>query len=387
MVKLKILNFFYFIFVFAFHADAQILYGKNNYISYSIGKLPIVVSIPHDGILRPNQIPDRTCNNPTTVRDVYVYDLATQLDSALERITGCKPHVIMCHLNRTKLDANRNLIDAACGNSEAETAWHEFHHFIDTAFSLVQNKWPSGGLYIDLHGHGHPIQRLEIGYLLTKEELSSTDSLLNTEEYISKSSIQRLVNRNINQLSHSALLRGNFAFGSLMSNAGFPSVPSSQDPSPDTTDYFNGGYNLVYHSSLNPNIFLDGIQIETNYNNLRNNYFNRKKFGDSLAKVIIEFIDYHYGVNLQNCQIINSSKIEEKAINHYYSITDDNIIQITELNFDEYKIKVFDTQLHHIPFSILDRNHIQISTQLPAGIYFLQLQSKNQTKTIKMNKI
>ena len=195
------------------------------------------------------------------------------------------------------------------------------------------------------------------------------------------------MNRNINQLSHAALLRGNFAFGSLMSNTGFPSVPSSQDPSPDTTDYFNGGYNLVYHSSLNPNIFLDGIQIETNYNNLRNNYLNRKKFGDSLAKVIIEFIDYHYGVNLQNCKIINSSKIEEKAINHYYSITDDNIIKITELNFDEYNIKVFDTQLHHIPFSILDRNHIQISTQLPAGIYFLQLQSKIQTKTIKMNKI
>ena len=82
MVKLKILNFFYLIVVFAFHADAQILYGKNNYISYSIGKLPIVVSIPHDGILRPNQIPDRTSNNPTTVRDVYVYDLATHLDSA-----------------------------------------------------------------------------------------------------------------------------------------------------------------------------------------------------------------------------------------------------------------------------------------------------------------
>jgi hypothetical protein len=386
MVKLTLLNFISFIIAFHLNADAQILFGKNNYTSYSIGKLPIVVSIPHDGILRPNQIPDRTCNNPTTVRDVYVYDLAIQLDSALERITGCKPHVIMCHLNRTKLDANRNLVDAACGNPEAETAWKEFHHFIDTAFTLVQDKWTEGGLYIDLHGHGHPIQRLEIGYLLTKDELSSSDSLLNTEELVSKSSIQRLVHRNRNQLSHSSLLSGNFSFGSMMSDVGFPSVPSSQDPSPDTTDYFNGGYNLINHSSINPDIFLDGIQIETNYNNLRNNYLNKKKFGDSLAKVIVEYMQYHYGVDLQNCKLINSSNTIVKLINPFYSITNNNIIQIPELNFDDFNIKIFDIQSHQIPFNILTKNLLQLTIQPASGIYFLQLQSKDQAKTIKLFK-
>lgn len=31
------------------------------------------------------------------------------------------------------MDPNRNLEDGACGNVEAETAWNEFHDFIEDA--------------------------------------------------------------------------------------------------------------------------------------------------------------------------------------------------------------------------------------------------------------
>ena len=236
-----ILCFLLFIFC-CIHSYAQIIYGSNNYIEYQIGTIPIIISAPHGGNITPASIPNRTCNNPTIVTDGNTLQLSKQIDSSLYNLTGCHPHVIICNLKRTKLDCNRNLADGACGNAEAETAWTEFHHFIDTAQALSQNQFSGKAFYIDLHGHGHAIQQLELGYTLNTSQLNSTDSVLNTTAIISSSSIQNLVAANINGYTHAELLRGPYSFGTLISNAGFPSVPSQQTPSPGTDPYFSGGY-------------------------------------------------------------------------------------------------------------------------------------------------
>jgi hypothetical protein len=44
---------------------------------------------------------------------------------------------------------NEQVIEAAQGNPVAETAWKEYHAFIDTAEYLVQKKFGKG-IYIDL---------------------------------------------------------------------------------------------------------------------------------------------------------------------------------------------------------------------------------------------
>ncbi|MEZ4999732.1 MAG: hypothetical protein R2744_12815 [Bacteroidales bacterium] len=90
-----------------------------------------------------------------------------RMGEAIAPITGCYPHIDYMSSQRTKLDANRDIDEAACGNEFAELAWNEFHSFIDDAKEEV-GKVSGKGLYIDLHGHGHTIQRLEIGYLLTR---------------------------------------------------------------------------------------------------------------------------------------------------------------------------------------------------------------------------
>jgi hypothetical protein len=41
------------------------------------------------------------------------------------------PHLIICHLNRSRLDANRDLQPAALGQKLAEDAWHDWHNFIE----------------------------------------------------------------------------------------------------------------------------------------------------------------------------------------------------------------------------------------------------------------
>jgi len=207
--------------------EGQVLNGANQYVEYHVGNLPFVISVPHDGSLEPANIPNRACNNPTTARDIQTKSLAMQIDTSFFEMTGCHPHVIICNLRRNKLDCNRNLEDGACGNPEAEQAWTEFQHFIDTARALVNTTFDHS-FYIDLHGHGHTIQRLELGYLLYGSELRKTDSILNTPQYTSYSSIQKLVDDNVHAYTHAQLLRGEHALGILLGNAGYPAVPSIQ---------------------------------------------------------------------------------------------------------------------------------------------------------------
>jgi hypothetical protein len=270
-------------------------FGRNNYIEYIAGNLPIIISVPHGGDITPSEIPDRTCGDET-VTDLYTINLAKEIRDAINLVTGCYPHIIINNLKRTKLDANRDLQEAACGNAFAETAWHEFQNFIDSAAANVTRK--SGkGLYIDLHGHGHTIQRLELGYLLTAIQLSYPDATLNTTTYKNYNSIRNLINTNVTNLTHSDLLHGTFSLGSMFAAKGFPSVPSTDDMFPlNGQSYFTGGYNTLTHGSKNDGT-IDGIQIECNQN-VRLIESSRKDFATNFAVILLDYLKKHYFPNL-----------------------------------------------------------------------------------------
>jgi hypothetical protein len=299
-------------FLYCSQGYAQIIYGANNYTAYHAGNLPIIISVPHGGSIVPASITDRTCNSAVTVTDENTIELAQQIDSAFVKVTGCHPYIVYCNLHRSKLDCNRNLADGACGNASAENAWNEFHNFIDTAQANAQSKFGGRAFYIDLHGHGNPIQRLELGYLLYDNELAFTDSTLNTNQYIGYSSIQNLVATNANGYSHAALLRGDYALGTLLGNAGYASVPSKQIPFPGTTtNYYSGGYNTANHTSYALGNTVNGVQIECNYTNVRDTYSNRKLFADSLVSVMQQFLNIHHQMNLQNCNTTALANIKD----------------------------------------------------------------------------
>ena len=108
-------------------------------------------------------------------------ELGRYILEEIKKATGgnCLPHLVINRLRRTKLDANRDLFEAALGNPDAINAWYAFHRFIDSAKMQVFNQ--SGkGLLIDLHGHGHGIQRLELGYLLSGSNLRAGNNYLNS---------------------------------------------------------------------------------------------------------------------------------------------------------------------------------------------------------------
>ena len=57
----------------------EVVFGKDNYIEYQIGTLPIVISVSHGGKLSPMAIPDRTCNDPVYATDVYTIETALEI--------------------------------------------------------------------------------------------------------------------------------------------------------------------------------------------------------------------------------------------------------------------------------------------------------------------
>lgn len=282
-------------------APGTVLMGENDYIEYRVGNMPIVLSIPHGGYLTPPELPDRLCADCVTVTDAYTIELGTALADSLHARTGCYPHVIINHLDRIKLDANRNLANAALGNPGAEQAWYDFHGFIEQAKDCVEAQFETG-FYVDLHGHGHTVQRIEYGYLIYEDELAFDEAVLNSNTYINYSSLRNLVDVNLMGLQHTDLLRGEFALGSLLHDQGYPGVPSLTDPFPQPGQpYFSGGYNTANHSSYNGGT-IDGVQIECNQT-LRFDAAVRAAFAGELAQGLMQFVELHYGHSPSTCAV------------------------------------------------------------------------------------
>ena len=387
-LKMKnILNILWISIIIPVFSQAQIIYGKNNFTAYQRGRLPIIISIPHGGNIAPANIPDRTCNNPTTVTDAYTIELGRQIDSSLFNLTGCHAHLIFCHLKRTKLDCNRNLDDGACSNLEAENAWMEFHKFIDTAEFLAQLEYQGKALFIDLHGHGHAIQQLELGYSLTANQLDQSDSVLNTQNYINSSSIRNLVSKNNNGFSHAELIRGQYALGTILTNAGYPSVPSFATPTPGSNPYFDGGYNTQNYTSNLAGNTVDGLQIECNYTNVRENYTTRKVFGEALAKSILSYLEIHQNLVLTQCSLVNATLTKEGNPYYWYTNTAN---QSMYFQFNDLNLKGKQYLLHNYLGAEIRRgiinseNQIQINHPLSSGIYFISIYDMRFTAPIKI---
>ena len=267
--------------------------GTQNYIEFRAGNLPIIITAPHGGRLEPTTIPDRNCATCTTVMDGNTLELAYQIDTAIRQVFGCFPNIIVNRLHRKKLDANREIVEAAGGSAEAEVAWEEWHKFIQAAKNDIVRRY-GRGILIDLHGHGHTIQRLELGYLTTESDLRLSDATLATPPYRDKMSIKNLVLNNLNGFNAAQLVRGQFALGTLLAANNFPAVPSQQDPAPAVADeYFNGGYNTFRHGSRDSTT-IDAIQIECNFTGVRSTFEARRSFATQLANSLKLYLGKHY---------------------------------------------------------------------------------------------
>ena len=269
-------------------------FGRSNYVEYIAGDMPLIISAPHGGAVKPVEIPDR--RDGEFISDAYTEELARTVQQVLHNSFGHWPHVVICRLERRKVDCNRDLEEGAGDDPGARQAWHDYQHFIETARSKVLAR-TGKGFYIDLHGQSNPIKRVELGYCLTGSQLTNADSVLNHPAYAGCSTLRTLAQQT--SLPFSELLRGTNSFGALLAAKGYPAVPSPAMPNPGRDgSYFDGGYSVRRHCSANGSA-IDGLQMEVNFAGVRDTAINRTNFSLAFAQVLDCFFKNHYRLDLR----------------------------------------------------------------------------------------
>jgi N-formylglutamate amidohydrolase len=267
--------------------DAVPAYGTNRYVEYRAGTLPLIISAPHGGDLAPASVPDRRAGLMNA--DIGTIDLTLRVASELTRLTGRRPHLVICRLARAKVDVNRELQEGASANTDAARVWEEYHRFIETATATAVSA-RGRAIYVDLHGHSHPVPRVELGYLLEPEDLALSDSALDQDPISSRSSVQALLGAGLPAFS--TLVRGPASLGAELSARGYESVPSPAVPDPGGTPYYAGGYSIRRHGTR-PQLPVGAIQIELPFAGVRDTAAHRATFATALASSLRSFAATH----------------------------------------------------------------------------------------------
>lgn len=272
------------------YVPGETVVGQDGYIEYHVGDLPIILSLPHSGPLRPEAILDR----PEAVvdNDPFSDELGAELSAELERLTGRPVHLIVNQLHRSKMDANRSRREGARGDALAAQAWEEYHGFVVAAKQAVIDQCGRGVL-LDLHTNGRQGYRIEFGYGLTTDDLSQDDEHLNRDSFVHRSTLRQLAM--LGPTAHADLVRGPLSLGGLMTSLGFAAEPSPTQPVPDGDPYFNGGYTIFRHGSLYGG-WIDAVQIEVAYDLLRP--AARANLVRGLAAAVLTYVDAAYGFHL-----------------------------------------------------------------------------------------
>ena len=264
-------------------------FGTARYIEYVAGDLPIVLTSPHGGRLRPAAVADR--KEGVTDMDANSQELARALAAAFHARTGAHVHLVASHLHRSKLDPNREIKEAAQGEPAAELAWREFHVSISGALAAAVARHGFAFL-VDIHGHSHPIARLELGYALSSPQLNVTDTAFDRSGVIAVSTFRDLHTRRGG--SAATLLRGAHSLGALFAAQGYDAVPSPAMPDPGQHPYFSGSYIVRHHTAAPHAAAVSGLQIECHRIGVRDTEENRAKFARAAAEVLLTFLQENY---------------------------------------------------------------------------------------------
>lgn len=265
------------------------VFGTSQYVEYIPGDLPWVISAPHGGKLKPDEIPSRTYG--VRGADSNTQELALALANECMTRSGHRPHLIISHLHRSKLDPNREVVEAAQGNASAIKAWTEYHTFIEQARAAVTAKHGLTFL-IDLHGQNHPDPRVELGYLHAPNELAQSPTIINAPTFAAKGSLSLLAQRS--NLPYTELLHGPSSLGAMLAEHGFHSTPSPKLPVPNEP-YFRGGYTVARHCTGKTT----GLQVECQYTRLRDTNSHRLQFARALVTSLEQYLATHLKLYLR----------------------------------------------------------------------------------------
>ena len=156
--------------------------------------------------------------------------------------------------------------DECCANKNETSfeAYTNYHKFITTKFEkefMESGLRYKQGLLIDIHGQSHSESWIELGYLISSAELSSSSNLT---DYFRTSSINSLASKS--SFSFDDLIRGSVSLGGILySKYNYKVVPSPQHLSPNGGNYYSGGFITREYSLSSRKTRINAIQIESPY--------------------------------------------------------------------------------------------------------------------------
>lgn len=286
------ISFFLLLFATTLRAQTPTL---EQYIEVRSGTLPVILTVPHGGSLKPDNVLARRYG--VTGMDSNTIPLSELIIEELQARFGGKPHAIISRLHRSKLDPNREIKEAAQGDPTAEAAWHRFHNSAQRACDIVMKKHGLG-LLLDIHGHRHLDQRVELGYLIKSEQLKASDAELNADKALIAATCIRDLDKRSPQ-SFAELVRGSQSLGGLLEFRGFRCLPSSTKAHPAImAGYFSGAYDVQAHGSRERGT-VSAIQVECPWNNVRDQPDNQRRFARALAESLGVYFEVHFGRKLK----------------------------------------------------------------------------------------
>jgi len=275
-------------------APSRVVFGSRNYVEYARGELPIIITSPHGGREAPEDIPDRL--KGVLQADANTQELARFIADEIQRRAKKPAHLVICRLHRKKVDMNREIEEAAQADPIAETAWKEYHGFIDqAAASAIQLH--NLGFIIDLHGHAHLDQRVELGYLHTPAELARSEAEVNDPAFAAAGSLRLIAAQS--KLPYTELLHGPRSFGAFLQAEGYRCTPSPAMPVP-TEPFFRGGYTLQRHTKP---ARMTGLQVECNRLGVRDTPENRQAFARGFVSALNQFFLAQLGRTLDGMPV------------------------------------------------------------------------------------
>jgi hypothetical protein len=263
----------------------------------SVDAADLVMSVPHGGNFKPTYMPDRSTTHPTycptsgckTSADSNTKEIALLVQQKFIQ-NYCKvPYVVVVHLHRSKLDANRPVEEAAHGNAIAVAAWQAFHDYIVTAQNHVKTRFGTvtgstglvgvKGLLFDVHGYAgldyDPVNgspHVHWGVNLGMEDSLNTDIWCPIDDQSNGAMGTMTHARWLPGQSYECLVRGPRAIGSRLTTTGpglcGASTPSYNHPSPlqlasecstcaqmcgavpTPCHYYEGGYDVEMHERI-----------------------------------------------------------------------------------------------------------------------------------------
>ena len=126
------------------------------YFELRIGTVPVILSTPHGGFLKPKTIPDKLTG--VKIADKNKFLISKRIIQVLKQNFNIEIYYILSKIHRSKIDFNRPPRAFSAFNhssTEAKQIHHKYHEQIQKFYQECVDKF-NKCLFIDLHGFTKP---------------------------------------------------------------------------------------------------------------------------------------------------------------------------------------------------------------------------------------